>query len=71
MLQLPENMIIIRKDDIYYVWNQAHTVNMYDFNFINFDVFTFGFTGDDVPPTLEDTLNIIEKHHKEYVEEIV
>ena len=67
MLELPDDQVIIKKDDVYYVWNQAHTVNMYNTDGYNFSVFTFGFNSKGKNPTLKAAIKIIEEYHEDYL----
>lgn len=50
------------RDGLTYEWNGSHTVNIYNLQGRNIDVFTFGFNANGDTPTEQDFLSALGRH---------
>ena len=54
------------RQDLTYVWNESHTVNVYQNN-QEIDCFTFGFNADGTTPTFDEFVAAVNRRMEEYV----
>ena len=52
------------RNDLTYVWNESHTVNVYQNN-QEIDCFTFGFNADGTPPTFDEFVAAVNRRQSE------
>ena len=54
------------RQDLTYVWNESHTVNVYQNN-QEIDCFTFGFNANGTTPTFDEFVAAVNRRMEEYV----
>jgi len=54
------------RQDLTYVWNESHTVNVYQNN-KEIDCFTFGFNANGTKPTFDEFVAAVNRRMEEYV----
>ena len=54
------------RQDLTYVWNESHTVNVYQNN-QEIDCFTFGFSANGTTPTFDEFVAAVNRRMEEYV----
>ena len=54
------------RQNLTYVWNESHTVNVYQNN-QEIDCFTFGFNANGTTPTFDEFVAAVNRRMEEYV----